>query len=66
MTIELGWWMLPAVLTVIMLMIMFKTPKSNCDVMGLGAAMDGIFSLLLLIPILLMWLIYMGVCLIFK
>lgn len=59
LTITLGWWILPAVLTLIFGYLAFK-PEEQCGgcYEYIGDAIGAIFKLLWLIPLLISWLIY--------
>jgi hypothetical protein len=58
MTITIGLWIIPTIITFILLGVMFRPDHSSGDY-NFGA----IFRLLWLIPIFAVWMIYMGLML---
>lgn len=58
MTITFGLWIVPVIITVIMMVIMFR-PYRSSGMYDFGA----IFRLFWFIPIMVVWMIYLGVIL---
>jgi hypothetical protein len=65
-----GWWILPAILTFILLFIMVRHPQRKSGVRTnlyfdlswfLEGGIEQVFRFLWLIPILLIWVVYFGV-----
>lgn len=55
---------IPIVISLFFLCVMLSPSKDNYnDPLGLGKAFDCIFSLFWIIPILLVWVIYLGIML---
>lgn len=62
--LTLGWWLIPTILSIY---IIYKMYKFNSENSGGGPYdFSPIFSLLFLIPILIIWIIYLSLCLIFS
>lgn len=57
MTITLGWWMIPFIITLALMIPIITAFNDKSDRYGIG----GVFSLLFLIPILLSWVIYLAI-----
>lgn len=56
MTITIGWWIIPALITIIGLIKLFSGESSGSNFMsGIGGMIDGLIALVL---ILVSWLIY--------
>lgn len=57
--ITLGWWIVPLIITIVILGIMFR-PVESCgnDFWGFGTAIECLFRLFWMIPLLFVWLVY--------
>lgn len=55
MTVELGWWLIPVIITVAGLLYIITPIKD--DVYGIGT----VIKMLVLIPVLLSWVIYLAI-----
>lgn len=60
MTVTLGWWILPAVLTIALLAWAAHEEAGNH---GIGA---GLCFIMTLVPVLFIWVVYLGLCLLLK
>ena len=58
MTITIGLWIIPTIITIILLGVMFRPDRSS-GAYNFGA----IFRLLWIVPICVVWMIYMGLVL---
>lgn len=59
----IGWWGIPLVLTVVFMVLMFRPLEDNSDY---GVAVEGLLRLFWLIPILAIWVIYLGIMVVLK
>lgn len=60
MSITLGWWMIPAALT-LLLWFGGRRMLGGCESSGGDYSLGGIVEVFLLVPILLAWLVYFAV-----
>lgn len=63
MTIHLGWWLIPAIITIIGLIIISKETNGGGSYAAIG---NFIVAAFYAIPILVMWIIYLLIRLILK
>ncbi len=68
MTLTLGWWLIPAIITIFCVYKIYRTNgiTGSSSMSGVGSAIEGLIMVAWFVPALLAWVIYFGLVALIK